>query len=140
MRRSPIRDILADRGAVFEERAGVEVATAYSSFDAEYNTVRNLVGLTDFSFTTRYRISETGLDIFDRYATGSVANIRFGRILHTMAVNDEGLLEADLYIANDDENFILLSESLIDDDATAKVFNDLGPLSSPLFLVIGSSL
>ena len=132
MRRSPIRDILSDRGAVFLEDAGVERAAVFSSFEQEYNTVRHAVGLTDFSFMTRYRIPETGLDVFDRYAAGSVANIRFGRLLHTMAVNDQGLLEADLYIANDDENFIFLSESLIKDEKMSGVLESLGGAEAEL--------
>ena len=101
MRVSPIRDLLVNRGAIFEQVAGVERARQFSLFEKEYRAVRQAVGLTDFSFTTRYRVPEAGLDLFDQYAAGAVANIRFGRVLHTMAVDDSGWLESDLYIAND---------------------------------------
>ncbi len=126
MRKSPIRDLLALKGATFAERSGVELTTGFSSFEEEYWAVRDGVGLTDFSYTTRYQIHEDGLDLLEQYAAGSVANIRFGRVLHTLAANEEGLLESDLYIANDDEEFIIIGESLIDDASTARVFADLG--------------
>ena len=90
MRASPIRNLLEARGARFSTISGREIAAGFSSFDTEYAAVRSGVGLTDFSFTNRFRVGEDGLDVFDRYAAGSVANIRFGRILHTMAVDDAG--------------------------------------------------
>ncbi|MCP4679092.1 MAG: aminomethyl transferase family protein [Deltaproteobacteria bacterium] len=126
MRTSPIRELLASRGAVFSERAGVEVAARFTSFEEEYRAVREAVGLTDFSFTTRFRIPEEGLDMLESYAAGSVASIRFGRVLHTFATDEEGLLESDLYVANDDEEFVVIGESLIDDSATARVMEKLG--------------
>jgi glycine cleavage system aminomethyltransferase T len=126
MRVSPIRDLLAQRGATFGESSGVEHVRRFSSFEEEYRGVREAVGLTDFSFTQRYQIPEAGLDLFDRYAAGAVANIRFGRVLHTMAVDNGGWLESDLYIANDDEQLILIGESLVDDTATSAVLRGLG--------------
>jgi glycine cleavage system aminomethyltransferase T len=126
MRVSPVRELLADRGASFRVEAGVERVSTFTSFEEEYLTVRNAVGLTDLSFTARYTIPEEGLDVFDRYATGSVANIRFGRMLHTMAVDEAGYLEGDLYIANDDERFILIAEALVEDADVARALRDLG--------------
>jgi len=69
MRVSPIRKLLADRGAVFGERAGVEIALRFSNADTEYSAVRNAAGLGDFSFMTRYRVPEDGLDVLDRWPT-----------------------------------------------------------------------
>jgi glycine cleavage system aminomethyltransferase T len=126
MRKSPIRELLSARGAQFSEWAGVEVAAGFSSLEEEYRAVREAVGLTDFSFTARFQVPENGLDMLERYATGAVAGIRFGRVLHTLAVNDSGLIESDLYIANDDENFIVIGESLIDDASTDGVLSSLG--------------
>jgi aminomethyltransferase len=74
----------------------------------------------------RYKVPEAELDVFEQYAAGSVANIRFGRILHTMAVNSDGLIETDLYIANDDEELVLIGETLLDDEANRKVLDELG--------------
>ena len=132
MRKSPMRSILEQRGAVFGERAGVEIPLNFGDVMAEYKAVREAVGLTDFSFVTRHRIPEDGLDLLEQYATGSVANIRFGRVLHTMATNEEGMIESDLYIANDDENFVMLGESLVGDDATRTVLDGFGAADSGL--------
>lgn len=117
MRTSPIRDLLAARGATFREISGREIACGFSSFEEEYTAVREAVGLTDFSFATKFCVPEEGLDVFERYAAGSVANIRFGRILHTMALDEDGMLESELYIANDDDKLILLGESIVADEA-----------------------
>ncbi|MDD5306070.1 MAG: glycine cleavage T C-terminal barrel domain-containing protein [Deltaproteobacteria bacterium] len=127
MRTSPIRDLLLSRGAILAESHGVEVVSRFGDdVAAEYRAVRDAVGLTDFSFMTRHRVPEAGLDLLERYATGPVANIRFGRLLHTMAANEEGLVEADLYIANNDEELLVLGESLVGDEATAQVLAKLG--------------
>ncbi len=126
MRKSVLHDLLAGRGARFAQRAGAQVADGFTSFEREYGAVRSGVGITDFSFTQRFRIPEEGLDVLERYAAGSVANIRFGRVLHTFAADEEGMLESDLYIANDDENFYLIGESLVDDDKTRSVLDECG--------------
>ncbi|MCP4606777.1 MAG: aminomethyl transferase family protein [Proteobacteria bacterium] len=139
MRSSPIRELLVTRGARFTEIAGVEVAAKFSSFEEEYWAVRNGVGLTDFSFMSRFRIPEDGLDMLERYASGSVAGIRFGRILHTVAPDDEGFVESDLYIANDDEEFIILGENLVDDAAVSRTLNDLGGKEAGLEDISGST-
>jgi aminomethyltransferase len=126
MRTSPIRDLLAERGAVFAERAGVEVPLRFGDPVDEYRAVREAAGLTDFSFSTRHRVPEEGLDALERYAAGAVANIRFGRVLHTMALDEQGLLESDLYVANDDENLLVFGESLVPDERTAAALDGLG--------------
>jgi aminomethyltransferase len=139
MRTSPIRDLLLARGAVLAERHGVEVASRFGDPADEYRAVRGAVGLTDFSFMTRHRVPEEGLDLLERYATGPVANIRFGRILHTMAASDEGLVESDLYIANNDEELLVLGESLSGDAATAQVLADLGAADAGLSDISGET-
>jgi aminomethyltransferase len=126
MRSSPIREQLAAAGATFGERSGTEVALEFAGAAAEYRAVREAAGLSDFSFTTRHRVPEEGLDLLESYAAGAVANIRFGRVLHTLAANEDGFIENDLYVANDDENLLLFGESLVDDGATAAVLDELG--------------
>jgi aminomethyltransferase len=130
MRKSPLHELLASRGAVFAERAGAEIAVRFGEVDDEHRAVREAVGISDFSFATRHRLPEAGLDALDAYALGSVAGIRFGRVLHTMAADDGGFVESDLYIANDDESFIVLGESLVDDAATARVLEAAGAISA----------
>jgi len=126
MRTSPLHELLAARGATFAERAGAEIAVRFGEVDDEYRAVRSAVGISDFSFATRHRVPEAGLDALETYATGSVAGIRFGRVLHTMAADDDGLVESDLYIANDDENLFVFGESLVDDAATRAALDRAG--------------
>jgi aminomethyltransferase len=126
MRKSPLHDLLATRGAVFGERAGAEIALGFGDADGEYRAVRDAVGISDFSFATRHRVPEAGLDALDAYALGAVAGIRFGRVLHTAAADEGGFVESDLYVANDDENFVVIGESLVDDAATARALDATG--------------
>lgn len=126
MRRSPIREMLSSRGASFVERVDAELAMRFSSFEEEYRAVREGVGLADFSFAARFQIPEDGFEVFERYAAGAVANIRFGRVLHTVATDYDGFVESDLYIANDDENLLLIGESLVDNQSTTRTLENLG--------------
>jgi aminomethyltransferase len=126
MRASPLHELLASRGAAFGERAGAEVALRFGDPREEYRAVREAVGLSDMSFTTRFSVPEEGLDLLERYAAGAVSSIRFGRVLHTFAADEGGLVESDLYIANDDTRLLVLGESLVDDRATAAVLDGLG--------------
>jgi aminomethyltransferase len=130
MRTSPLHELLASRGATFAERAGVEIAVRFGEVDGEYRAVREAVGIADFSFATRHRVPEAGLDALEKYATGSVAGIRFGRVLHTMAADDGGLVESDLYIANDYEQLFVLGESLVDDAATRGALERTGAFAA----------
>jgi len=139
MRTSPLRELLASRGAVFAERAGAEIAVRFGEIDDEYRAVRDAVGISDFSFATRHRVPEAGLDALEKYATGSVAGIRFGRVLHTMAADDDGFVESDLYVANDDENFFVIGESLIDDAATRSALERAGAFEAGAEDVTGST-
>jgi glycine cleavage system aminomethyltransferase T len=126
MKRSPIHDLLVSKGAVMGERVGREIPRYFSSVKDEYLAIRGGVGLTDFSSLTRFRIPEDGLEMLENWAAGPVINIRFGRVLHTLALDGDGMAQSDLYIANDDDDFYIIGESLIDDASTAKILSELG--------------
>ena len=116
MRQLPLRDLLASQGATFQERYGVEVPCVISDLKKEYGLIRDAVGITDFSFMQKYRVSgDTGVDLIDRMFAGNVAKIRFYRVLHTFLADEQGRLVADAYIANNDEDFIVLCESIAKD-------------------------
>ncbi|MCU0665170.1 MAG: hypothetical protein MUC50_22945 [Myxococcota bacterium] len=126
MRKSSLHDLLASRGAVFEPRVDALCAARFAGLLPEYTAVRNAVGISDFSFTLRFAVPEAGLDVLDRYAAGPVSSLRFGRVLHTMAVDVEGLVEADLYIANDDDKLIVVAESLAPHERVLAALHSLG--------------
>ncbi len=117
MRGTPIRSRWEAAGATFRERAGVEVvARAAASAEAEYRAIREAVGLTDFSFLRCYRLpEERGIDYLDGKLAGNVAKIRFGRVLHTFLAGTDGLLAADVYVANNDQEFLVFCESIVPD-------------------------
>ena len=130
MRTSPFHDRfagLAGSDVVFSERFGTEIVSRVSGTETEYRTVRDAAGITDFSFMQRFRFpEEKGLDFLDSICAGNVVKLRFGRMLHTFLPDADGRLVADCYIANNDEECVLLCESIIDDGALKKVLLDLG--------------
>jgi len=116
MRHSPLKDRLAAAGATFRERYGVEVVSRFADPRAEYEAVRDSVALTDFSFVRMFRLPEAkGMDFLDALLAGNVPKIRFGRVLHTMMLDGDGLLVGDCFVANNDQEFVLLCESIVPD-------------------------
>jgi glycine cleavage system aminomethyltransferase T len=118
MRVSPIRDALLALGPTFSERVGVEVVATFAEPRIEYHRVRDAVGITDFSHTQVYRApEETGVDFLDSLVAGNVAKVRYGRVLHTFLADADGMLLADCYVANNDEELLVVCESIVDDAA-----------------------
>ncbi len=111
-----LKSQFAAAGAVFRERHGAEVVARIAEHATEYAAVRDAAGLTDFSFLHKFRVpAERGLDFLDTLLAGNVPKIRFGRVLHTFMANSDGLLLGDCYVANNDEEFIFLCESIAPD-------------------------
>jgi aminomethyltransferase len=116
VRTSPLKDKLAATGAVFRERHGVEVVSHLGNLQAECGAVRGAVGLTDFSFLRVFSLpEEKGIDFLDARLAGNVPKIRFGRVLHTFLADREGFLAADCYVANNDQEFVFICESILPD-------------------------
>jgi len=116
MRISPLREKLAAAGAVFRERHGVEVVAHFGNHRAECGAVRDAAALTDFSFVRAFTLpEEKGIDFLDALLAGNVPKIRFGRVLHTFLADQNGLLAADCFVANNDQEFIFLCESILPD-------------------------
>jgi aminomethyltransferase len=116
MRVSLLKKQLAAAGAVFRERHGAEVSAFFADRSSEHAAVRDAVGLTDFSFTHKLRVpAEQGLDFLDMLLAGNVPKIRFGRVLHTFMADSNGMLAGDCYVANNDEEFLFLCESIVPD-------------------------
>lgn len=133
MRTFPLHDILEHKGAAFQERYGVQVPLAFSDLETEYRLIRDKVGITDFSYMQKFRISaEAGLDFLDNLFVGNVAKTRFCRVLHTFLSDPDGNIIADCYVANNDEDFIILCESVVDDQALKEVFDKNGAAQAGL--------
>ncbi len=127
MRISALRDLLSQQGASFKERFGVEVPSVISDLKTEYHAIRDHVGITDFSSMQKFRITaERGVDFLENLFPGNVAKIRFCRVLHTFLSDENGNLIADCYIANNDEDFIVLCDSVVDDATLKALMNKYG--------------
>ena len=116
MRTSPLKDRLAAAGAVFRERHGVEVVSNFGNLQAECGAVRDAAALADFSFVRLFTLPETpGIDFLDALLAGNVPKIRFGRVLHTFLADKDGKLAADCFVANNDQEFVFICESILPD-------------------------
>ncbi len=109
------------------ERFGTEIVSIVSDPEKEYGHIRDAVGITDFSHIQKFRIpEEKGLDFLDNLLAGNVAKVRFGRVLHTFLADDDGFLSADCLMANNDEELVMLCESIVDDAALKTILNGHG--------------
>lgn len=105
------------------EAAGVSYGTRHgytvpqtADLEKEYSFIREGAALLDSSYMNRFTIpEEEGLDFLNEVFAGDVESLRFGRVLNTFLADSDGNLVADVYIANNDEEFILLCESLVDE-------------------------
>lgn len=111
MRRSPLHDRLERAGAAFTDRDDARVCASLAPRETEYRAVRERAGLADFSHLLKYRGRvDDALYPLDETLTGNVANLRFGRVLHTLLTGDDGRILADVYVACDDEDLFVLAE------------------------------
>ncbi len=117
VRRSPIHDHLAARGAVFGEVAGWERANWFANpgqeraykyswkrqnwFDnnrAEHMAVRTEVGLFDMTSFGKIRIEGRDACKFLNRISSAQMDVAEGRIVYTMFLNPRGGIEADLTV------------------------------------------
>jgi glycine cleavage system T protein (aminomethyltransferase) len=112
---SPVHHLLEKLNGTFETRFGYTVCTEISGKENEYRFVRENVGLTDFSFVQKYRcLEEDSIYYLDEILPANIANIRYGRVLHTFLPDSDGRLLSDIFVANNDEEIILLCENCTD--------------------------
>lgn len=122
MRELRLKEKFIANGISFSERYGVNIPFSSENIEHEYNSVRNMVALSDFSFVQKYTIpEESGLDFLNNLFAGNIENLRFGRVLHTFLADENGNIISDCYIANNDEEFLILCESVIDDAQLDKI-------------------
>lgn len=122
MRELLLKNKFMMNGISFNERFGINIPFSSGNIELEYNSVRNAAGLSDFSYVQKYTIpEESGLDFLNNVFAGNVENLRFGRVLHTFLADQNGDIVSDCYIANNDEEFLILCESIIDDSRLDKI-------------------
>jgi 4-methylaminobutanoate oxidase (formaldehyde-forming) len=127
IRRSPLHDRLAERGAVFGEVAGWERANWFAAPGqpreyrygwgaqnwfanqaAEHRAVRERAGLFDMTSFGKLRIEGRDACRFLDRVCSAPMDVEPGRIVYTMILNDRGGIEADLTVTRLTETAYLL--------------------------------
>jgi len=131
MRTLPAHDWLESKGARFEERDGNEVCTGFSDLRSEYGLIREKIAVGDLSQMQKYRSDdEEAIYFLDEVLAANVANIRYGRVLHTFLANERGEVVSDVYVASNEEEILVLCESCVPDAEVDRLL--LGDGSGPL--------
>ena len=127
VRRSPVHDRLAARGACFGETAGWERANWFAPegvvpeyvysygrqnwFDhsaAEHEAVRNAVGLFDQTSFAKFRLEGPDAErVLNTICANDIA-VAMGKIVYTQWLNDNGGIEADLTVTREAEDRFLI--------------------------------
>jgi len=90
---------------------GNEVPIESENLEKEYRTVREKVGITDLSYVKIHHVAgDDAVDFLDYIICGDVAGLKEEEILHSCIVDHKGKIISDVYLANDDDEFFLLSD------------------------------
>ncbi len=127
IRRSPLHQHLADRGAVFGEVAGWERANWFAApnqkreYDygwgrqnwfenaqAEHMAVREGVGMFDMTSFGKIRVEGPGALAFLQHVCANDLDVAAGRIVYTQMLNARGGIESDLTVTRLTETAFLL--------------------------------
>ncbi len=127
VRRSPLHDALAARGAVFGEVAGWERANWFAepgqareyqyswgrqnwfaNAAAEHRAVREGVGLFDMTSFGKIRVEGRDACAFLQRVCGNDVDVEAGRIVYTQMLNARGGIESDLTVTRLSETAFLL--------------------------------
>jgi aminomethyltransferase len=112
MRASPAASWLVNAGAVMTERDGAPAVAHYGDVAAEVRAVRQAAGLMDAGHVLVFKGTvDDAIYPLDEVFAGNVANLRYGRVLHTLLADEAGLVVADAYIACNDDEILVLCEA-----------------------------
>jgi len=105
---SPLHEILAAHGAVFEERAGHSVAVRTVGLEAEADAIRNGVGVWDNSDIGKIRVRGNGArDVLDRTVSGDIEGLHENAIRYTLVLEDSGKIVSDVQVYNNFDEYLL---------------------------------
>lgn len=106
-----LTEIHQQNGAVMGERNGVAIPLSYGAKLEEHKAVRQHILLSDYSHFGIAAISgESAWSLLNQLVAGDVSSIRDEQAMYSLILDDAGNIITDLYIACDDERFLLLSE------------------------------
>ncbi|MDH2371877.1 aminomethyltransferase family protein [Providencia rettgeri] len=108
---SKLIEIHQQQGAVMGERNGIMIPMSYSDAKAEHTAVRKNILLSDYSHFGIASISgESAWSLLNALVSGDVSSIRDEQAMYSFILDEDGKIITDLYIACDDERFLLISE------------------------------
>jgi aminomethyltransferase len=112
MNPSPLTARLQSQGALISDRDGTTVIAGFGDVGTEYRAVREAAGLMVASHVMVFKGTvDDALFPLDEVFAGNVANLRFGRVLHTLLADRLGQVVADAYIACNDDEIMVLCEA-----------------------------
>lgn len=125
MRSSPLAGWKDAAGAVTADRDGMPVTTRYGAVDAEYRAVREAIGLMHASHVLVFKGAvDDAIYPLDEAFAGNVANLRYGRVLHTLLADEAGRVVADAYVACNDDEILVLCEACVPRTEVARLLAD----------------
>lgn len=101
-------------------RNGISVPLHYGSVEQAYQAVRENILLVDYShFGIAEVKGESAWELLNQLVSGDVSSIRDEQAMYTLILDEKGEILTDLYVACDDERFLLISEWLTGDKLCA---------------------
>jgi aminomethyltransferase len=108
MHKSPLHEVFASHGAVFEDRAGYAVAVRTLGAEEEANAIRNEIGLWDNSDLGKIRIKGDGArELLDRTVSGNIETLPENAIRYTLVLDDDGKILSDVQVYNNFGEYLL---------------------------------
>lgn len=106
-----LSDIHQQNGAIMGERNGVAVPLRYFDAAAEHQALRKNILLVDYSHFGIASVSgDSAWALLNQVVSGDVSSIRDEQAMYSLILDRDGMIVSDLYIACDDERFLLISE------------------------------
>ncbi|ERK16516.1 aminomethyltransferase family protein [Serratia fonticola] len=106
-----LTEIHQQHGALMGERNGVTLPVSYRAAEEEHLALRKNILLCDYSHFGIAAVSgESAWSLLNQLVSGDVSSIRDEQAMYSLLLDELGHVVTDLYIACDDERFLLLSE------------------------------
>ena len=107
------KEIFEEYGFKFgTDKNGNQIAVESIDSEKEYFDVRNEIGISDLSQVKTYKFSgDEAFDFLDFIVSGDVGSIREDEMLHSFIMDNNAKIISDVYIANDNEEFILMADN-----------------------------
>jgi aminomethyltransferase len=99
LRKPPLRDIHAERGATFTEFGGWDMPVEFDSIRTEHEAVREAVGIFDVSHMGEVLVSGPDAEtLMQRLTTNDVSRLSPGRAQYSMITDSEGIIIDDTVV------------------------------------------